>query len=153
MTELHGKTPDAFEAQPALSIADLLMGGMVRCDQMGMYAGLGHMLRVHGHSFKPPQPGDEEEGHRFGTFCHLRSRYLEARDTELRFGKGALLNLDHPDVATLVRNHQLLSDREIEAAKTFSEANPVFYASWRAEAATMPSASGKGPAIWVPLGS
>lgn len=153
MTEILGKKSDASEPQPLLSMTALLMGGMVRCDQMGMYDGLGHMLRVHGRSFPPPTSGAEEEGYRFGTVCHLRSRYLEARDVEARHGKGALLNLNHPDVATLVRNNQLLSEGEIEAAKTFREANARFYENWRADAATMPSASGKGPAIWLPLGS
>lgn len=133
--------------------ATLVMGGMVRCDQMGMYDGLGHLLRVHKHAFPAPKSGSDDGVGEFATFSHLRSRYFEARDLESRYGKGALLNLEHQDVATLIRNRQVLTEREVEAAKAFRETKAKFYADWRADAAIMPSASGKGPAIWVPLGS
>lgn len=153
MTQALAKTPPASASRAPHPAAALVMGGMVRCDQMGIYDGLGYMLRVHGHSYPTPVSSTGGGSDHFATLCHLRSRYLEARDLEAQYGKGALLNLEHPDVAILMRNSQLLTDREIEAAKVFRDAHPGFYADWRADAATTPCASGKGPAIWVPLGS
>lgn len=151
------QTPEDNSAVPraplAASGATLVMGSMVRCDQMGIYDALGHMLRTHGHCFSPPRSRADGDGECFATLCHLRSRYLEARSLEARHGKGALLNLEHRDVATMLGKGQLLTDAEVGAARRFRDANPAFYERWREDAAMTPSASGNGPATWTPLGS
>ncbi len=135
------------------SAASLAMGGMDRCDQMGIYEALGNMLRSLGHFFPAPRSSIDPAVDDFAVLSHLRSRYLEARSLEAKYGRGALLNLDHRDVAMMVERRQLLYPAEIEAARAFRDANEAFYLRWRDDAATMPSESRNGPAIWIPLGS